>query len=73
MHGAKLPSSVPSRTPRRCREADCCRIFFVTAEELAGSPCRRRVPLRMAGELLEARNLALIAFDGTDAVPPHSR
>ena len=39
----------------------------------SGSPCRRRVPLRMAGELLEARNLALIAFAGTHVVPPHSR
>ena len=46
------------------------RIFFVTAEELAGAPSRRRVPLRLAGALLGARNLALIAFAGSRHAPP---
>ena len=62
---AALPVGAELQPPKR--------IFFVTAKELAGAPSRRRVPLRMAGELLEARNLALIAFAGTDVVPPHNR
>jgi hypothetical protein len=62
---AALPVGAELQPPKR--------IFFVTAEELAGAPSRRRVPLRMAGELLEARNLALIAFAGTPVMPPLNR
>ena len=38
------------------------RIFFVSPQELAGVPSRRRIPLRLKGELLYARNLALVPF-----------
>ena len=36
------------------------RIFFVSPQELAGVPSRRRIPLRLKGEPLYARNLALV-------------
>ena len=62
---AALPVGAELQPPKR--------IFFVTAEELTGAPSRRRVPLRMAGEPLEARNLALIAFAGTPVMPPLNR
>ena len=41
------------------------RIFFVTRRELVAAPSRRRIPLRLTNELLEVRNLALVAFDGS--------
>ena len=41
------------------------RIFFVSPRELVAAPSRRRVPLRLTGELLAVRNLALVAFGGS--------
>ena len=45
------------------------RIFFVTEHELAAAPSRRSITVRMSAELLQARNLALIAFDGSRSSP----
>ena len=45
------------------------RIFVVTSQELAAAPSRRSIPVRVSGELLQARNLALIAFDGSRSSP----
>ena len=39
------------------------RIFFVSPRELDGVSSRRQVPVRLKGELLQARNLALVPFD----------
>lgn len=39
------------------------RVFFLTAKQLAAASSRRRVPVRMCGELLQARNLALVAHE----------
>lgn len=36
------------------------RVFFLTEEQLAAAPSRRRVPVRLCAELLQARNLALV-------------
>jgi len=44
------------------------RVFFLTAEQLAAASSRRRVPVRLCGELLLARNLALVAHE-----PPEPR
>lgn len=37
------------------------RLFFVTAEELAATSGRRRIPLRLCAELLQAADVALVA------------
>jgi hypothetical protein len=37
------------------------RIFFLPAERLRTAASRRRIPVRLGGELLQARNLVLIA------------
>ncbi len=39
------------------------RIFFVSLQGLVGVSSRRQVPVRLKGELLQARNLALVPFD----------
>jgi hypothetical protein len=39
------------------------RVFLLTEEQLAVAPSRRRVPVRLCAELLQARNLALIAHE----------
>jgi hypothetical protein len=39
------------------------RIFLLTQEQLAVASSRRRVPVRLCAELLQARNLALIAHE----------
>ena len=39
------------------------RIFFVSPQGLVGVSSRRQVPVRLKGELLQARNLALVPFD----------
>jgi hypothetical protein len=62
---AELPVGTELHPPKR--------IFFVTSQQLAAAPSRRRVPLRFAGELLEARNLALVAFEGLRRVSASSR
>jgi hypothetical protein len=36
------------------------RLFFLTLSELEAAPSRRRIPLRLGSELLEASNLALV-------------
>ena len=51
---AELPVGVELHPPKR--------IFFVTPHELAALPSRRRIPVRLGGKLLEARNLALVTF-----------
>ena len=45
------------------------RIFFVSPEKLVEAPSRRSIPLRLTGELLAARNLALVAFGGSRDAP----
>lgn len=45
------------------------RIFFVSPEKLIEAPSRRRIPLRLTGDLLVARNLALVAFGGSRDAP----
>lgn len=39
------------------------RVFLLTEEQLAAASSRRRVAVRLCGELLQARNLALIAHE----------
>lgn len=39
------------------------RIYFVSPQGLVGVSSRRQVPVRLKGELLQARNLALVPFD----------
>lgn len=39
------------------------RVFLLTEEQLAVVSSRRRVPVRLCAELLQARNLALIAHE----------
>ena len=45
------------------------RIFFVSPEKLIEAPSRRRIPLRLTGELLAVRNVALVAFGGSRDAP----
>lgn len=45
------------------------RIFFVSPEKLIEAPSRRRIPLRLTGEMLAVRNMALVAFGGSRDVP----
>jgi hypothetical protein len=40
------------------------RLFFHTREELEAVPHRRQVPVRLHGELLLARSLALLPLAG---------
>jgi hypothetical protein len=39
------------------------RLFFLTEGELTAVPSRRRVPVRLSGELLQAGNLVLIGHE----------
>jgi hypothetical protein len=39
------------------------RLFFLTVEQLAAVSSRRRVPVRLCCEVLQARNLVLIAHE----------
>jgi hypothetical protein len=53
------------RTPLPVGEefAPPLRLFLLSAERLAAMPSRRRVPVRLGAELLQARNLALIPHE----------
>ena len=46
------------------------RMFFVTRTQLGSVSSARRIPVRLGLELLEARNLVLIAHDAAPAPPP---
>jgi hypothetical protein len=40
------------------------RMFFVSRSELGTLSSRRQIPVRLSAELLQARSMALVPFDG---------